>query len=134
MNNVMKGWGLESEHRSMPQWTTFWSWKEWPDDTRFIIIVRRPDISVRSAYAAHHGDPHFKAFRHLIDHRMDEKELDGWWWHAMEVLADFPRAWWMSYEALVKNPERQLLNLVDWLGIEKPSQIPVIFDGNEKWR
>lgn len=133
MADILIGWGLEAEHRSMPQWQDFWKWQDFPADARFVIITRRPDFSVRSAWHSGHGNPSLYGWSGL-DHRMDEGELMTWWWKALDILADFPRAWWLSYEAIVANPKQQLSNLAHWLGLEAGQRMPIIFDANEKWR
>ena len=123
----------------MPHWDQFWE----PEDlgftvSRYVIIVRRPDISTRSAHNQGHGNPslvgsdgtlHWAHF----DHRVTVEELGEWWWKAMDKLAALPDAHWVSYEALVSNPERQLRNLAKALG-STTHKIPFeITDGNEKW-
>lgn len=136
LTKIVSAWGFEAEHRSMPQWDRFWRGSPLE---RYIVIVRRADISVRSAYAQGHGDPELigtdggRYWAHL-DHRMTHEELDAWWWKAMDRLAWLPDAYWLSYEALVTAPKVQLTALAVHLESET-AEIPFeIYDGNEKWR
>ena len=129
---VRDDWGLDAVHRSMPHWETWWDWRDFPADTRFVIIVRRPDFSVQSAYRSGHGNPGLHGWKHR-KHRAEKRELMEWWWKAIGLLAGFPRAWWLSYEALVAEPRQQLENLAGWLGV-KPVLKRKIHDANERWR
>jgi len=139
---ILKGYkDTEVVHRSMPQWDDFWDWRE-VDGDRFVIIVRRPDFAVRSAWKQGHGDPELVGtdgrmhWAHL-GHRMTEEELMGWWGKAMIRLAAIPLAYWVSYEALVENMDRQVENLAMWLGNPfgyDKAAIPAIYDANEQYR
>ena len=130
---LLQGWGFDVEHRSMPHWDRFWGWDRFEADTRFVIITRRPDISTRSAHRQGHGNPNLQGWEHL-DHRLTEEELMEWWIQAMRRLADFPRAWWMTYEGLTGNPQQQMGNLAHWLGMEEmPELSELVYDGNAQW-
>lgn len=134
LTKVVRSWGLKAVHRSMPHWDRFWT----PDDLdfpvdKFVIIVRRPDFSVKSAYQQGHGDPRLKGWGHL-GHRMTEEELEQWWWQAIDHLAALPNAHWVFYAALVSNPEVQLRALAKALGSETHETSVQIRNENEKWR
>jgi hypothetical protein len=124
-------------HRSMPQWTVFWDYADDPEGTRYVIILRRPDISVRSAHKQGHGDPEKRGWRHL-DHRMTQVELNAWWVKAIIRLSHIPNAGWFSYEALIADPFVQVGSIAHWLGVPCPpdilSRIPRIEDRNAKYR
>jgi len=151
LHRILAGWGLETVHRSMPNYEDFWTADDFPPDVRFVIITRRPDISTRSALVSGHGLLVHRRIAHRgwkgdDDHLQWEvtKEkppepniwmMEWWWTRAMETFAAFPqeRTRWMAYEALVAAPDAQLQGLADWLGVEKgPTE--EIYDGNEPWR
>lgn len=132
--SIVKSWGIDSAHLSMPQWDTFWT----PGDLdvvpdKYVIIVRRPDISVMSAFAQGHGNPALGGHWKDYDHRMSPAELDDWWWRAMEALAKLSPALWVSYEALVAEPFVQLRMIADFVGSENCNPPFTIKDGNKKW-
>lgn len=142
LTDIVSSWGVDAEHRSMPQWEKFWTHEDEEAD-RYVVITRRPDISVLSAYEQGHGNPGLppdddgvRRWTHL-ERRMTVQELGGWWWMAMERLALLPNAHWLSYEALVAHPTQQLMAVAEFLGIEPPvfpMMTPFdIKDGNEKW-
>lgn len=142
LSRIVKGWGVDAVHRSMPQWEDFWSWEEWPLDTRFVIIIRRPDYSTAAALRDGHGRmKHVRiGFDDWVTDGQADKEptpemLEDWWWKAIDTLASFPprRTRWMFYAALIANPEVQLEALADWLGVPKGEYEP-IRDENAKWR
>jgi hypothetical protein len=124
------------KHHSMPHWDTFWDEHRFPYDTRYVVITRRFDITIESAYSQGHGNPEVAAWAHM-DHRLTKDELRSWWDTAMRNLAGLPDAYWMSYEALVANTEQQCRNLADWLKVPDrvwvDADIPEVYDGNDKW-
>jgi len=128
------------EHRSMPQWSDFWDYRDDPEGTTYVIIVRRPDIAVRSAHRQGHGNPDLPG-QEGLDHRLTESELMEWWERAMRRLAHIPGAYWLSYEALVAAPRQQIEALAGWL-MEQPLRdgrvpasldVATIRDENAKW-
>jgi len=130
--NIVNGnFHIKAEHRSMPQWDDFWSWSDDPPGSKYIVITRRPDISVRSALKQGHGDPKLRGWEKRT-HKADPDELAEWWWRAIRILATIPGAYWMSYEALVASPVTQVDNLAAWLGVAEVTY-PTIYDGNAKW-
>jgi hypothetical protein len=121
-------------HHSMPQWGEFWDGSRFPG-ARYVIITRRPDISVRSAHKAGHGNNTKHEFAHL-DHTLTEDELDDWWWKAIDYLSRLNPACWVSYEAFITAPLMQLTNLAGLMGF---TRIPAgledyISDQDAKWR
>jgi hypothetical protein len=121
-------------HHSMPQWIEFWDRSKFPEGTRYVVILRRPDISVRSAKHLGHGNIRKEAFKPL-GHDLSEQELNQWWWQAIDKLAGLPDAYWMSYEALLADKHTQVRNLARWLGVTPPKNPPIdITDQDEKWR
>lgn len=117
--------GVEAWHHSMPHGDAgpngdgWWLPEEFPD-ARFVIIVRRPDVTGPSAVFHSHVPT-------LAQHREE-------WQRAISVLASIPDAYWMSYEALVANPVVQISSLAHWLGTTlDPEKLPEITDRNDRW-
>lgn len=130
-------------HWSQPQWQTFWTWDEWPDDTQFVIIIRRPDASTLSAYAGGHGlniqertgFNEWRARAPLPREAVTHQDMLDWWDKAIALFANFPpeRTYWVSYEAMMANPANQCRGISDFLGLESfDSPFPMI-DANPKW-
>jgi hypothetical protein len=101
-------------HRSMPHLHDWWDWRDYPG--RYVIIVRRADLTVRSQEARQ------------MPHAGAES-----WHRAMAMLAQIPDAYWVSYEALVAAPQRQADNVARWLGVTPQGVMPQIVDANAKW-
>lgn len=135
LTKIVQSWGVDAEHRSMPHWDYFWSTMD-PAfiARRYVIITRRPDISIRSAYRQGHGNPALGGVWAKYDHRLTLQELHEWWKSAIGLLAQLQPAYWTSYEAWVADPQIQAALLADWLKIEGPAGLPfTIRDENEKW-
>ena len=134
LTKVVQSWGVDAEHRSMPHWDYFWSTMD-PDfiANRYVVITRRPDISIRSAYKQGHGNPALGGVWAKYDHRLTLHELHQWWKSAMLRLSVLPNAYWTSYEAWVAAPQVQAYALSDWLGINETDLPFTIRDENEKW-
>jgi hypothetical protein len=114
---VSENLGLVSYHQSMPHAGRWWTAQDFPG-ARFVVIVRRPDFTQRSA-----------VIRGLV---RDQDEAREHWEEAMIRLASIPNAYWISYEALVAHPSMQIDNLARWLGV-KANGYPEVYDGNSKW-
>jgi hypothetical protein len=110
--------GLEVTHRSMPHGEEWWDWTTF-EDARFVVIVRRPISTARSAVAAGH-------VKNMVEHRRE-------WATAISALSGISGAYWISYEALVANPVMQTNNLARWLGVTPVGVLPHIYDANKKW-
>ena len=126
----------EVKHRSMPHWDRFWSvGEEFPGrQPVFLIITRRADYSIKSAYREGHGNPEVAGWEHY-QRRLTKRDLEEWWWKAMGYLSLLPNSFWLSYEAMVTGYTAQTKNIAHWLGVEwRWENLPDIYDGNEKWR
>ena len=111
----------EVYHMAMPAEGLWWSWRDFDDASRFVVIQRRPDATVKSALAANHPTlPETAAGMHAM------------WLRSIECLAAIPNAYWLSYEALVANPRQQVDNLGAWLGMKWSGPLG-IYDANAKW-
>ena len=139
---LIKHWGLEVVHWSQPQWQTFWTHDEWPDDTTFVIVLRRPDASTRSAFAHSHGQHlkrrvDFDRWENTGKREETSVELmEEWWQRAMEIFSHFPpeRTYWVSYEALQYDTETQARGIAGFLGVEDPEiVVPTKADTNARW-
>jgi hypothetical protein len=138
LTDIVKALCPEDEvlHHSMPHWDKFWDEHDFPIGTRYVVITRRHDFTIESAYRQGHGNPAQIGWSHL-DHRMTKADLSQWWDTAMHNLSGLPNAYWMSYEALIANTEQQCRNLADWLAVPDrvwvDASLPEVYDGNEKW-
>lgn len=102
------------------QW---WDWRDWGPDASFVVIVRNPEFVVRSVMAR--TDIPYVPKDPLLIMEMYRK--------AIETLSDIPRAYWMSYEALVADQEDELGRLAAWLDVPLREHRKVV-DGNAKHR
>jgi hypothetical protein len=117
-------------HRSYPHWDDLWSWRNFPTGTKFIIIWRRPDVAIPGAVAAMH--PGLKEGIRR-DPPADREEVLGWYLEWLKVAASIPDAYWLTYEALVADPQTQIDNLARWLGVARIRVTRQIRDENRKW-
>jgi hypothetical protein len=139
---LIEHWGIDVVHWSQPQWQTFWSHDEWPDDTKFVIILRRPDASTASAFKHGHGQAlrertGFDTWQNTGERAKTSVELmEEWWQEAMRLFADFPpeRTLWVSYEALQFNTENQAKAIADFVGSDRHDiGVPAKTDTNARW-
>lgn len=121
--------GVEPVHRPMPEHDVWWDYRDDPPGTRYVVIIRRPDVTqlaILGQLALWEGTP-VRALRH------DWHEAREWWHRAVETLAGIPDAWWVSYEALVADVGAQADNLGRWLGLDPTGPVPEARDENAKW-
>lgn len=124
--------GLEAMHLSYPHWEELWDWRSYPNDIKWVIINRRPDIAVRAAFESGHPGVRPPPPNIRRNPQASIGELKGWYEASIRMFATIPGAYWMSYEALVADPDTQIGNLARWLhiGSWKTRQIR---DENAKW-
>jgi len=108
----------ETRHISWPNGGHKWG-PEYVKGDKVIIIVRRPDIRNQSAVNAGH-------VRTL-------EEADEQWYEGMKALASVPDALWVSYEAMIGNPEVQMQIIAHFLGCEPLNHTPDWRDENKKY-
>lgn len=130
-------------HWSQPNWQTFWTHDEWPDDTQFVVIVRRPDCSTLSAWDRGHGLAihervgfnEWQAREPLPEGSVTHADMLEWWDKAIGLFAAFPpeRTYWVSYEAMIWNPPVQARGIARFLGFDRDDLPFPIRDQNEKW-
>lgn len=116
--------GEEVVHRSVPHGNEGTDGDGWWDaadfaDARFVVIVRRPDVTALSSLAHNHTAS-------VQQHRAE-------WQRAIGFLATLPAAYWVSYEALVAAPQVQADNIAQWLGVTPTGAMPAVADYNGKW-
>ena len=119
---------VEVRHRSMPHAEDWWTPERDPDtgeayppDTRWLIIQRRPDVTTLAILGR---KPPLATDIHNARYR---------WRRAMVALAALPDAYWLTYEALIVDPARQIANVGTWLGMTPAPDLPVVRDENAKW-
>lgn len=126
---ISEGLGLKSVHRSYPHWDKFWHWTDYPADMKWVVIHRRPDVAIAAAHKAGHPGIRRNIRR---DPPATLDEIMDWWDRWMKMAASIPDAYWLSYEALVADPDTQIGNLARHLGGEVKRWIQ-IRDENAKW-
>jgi hypothetical protein len=136
---VRDGLRLPADHLSMPEgiagpWQpdglsendAWWNWEEvaaaWEEitgePTRFVVSFRRPDITGRSAVAR-------RLVRSLSEHRKE-------WARAIAMLLEIPDAYWVSYDALIADPQGTVADLAEWIGVPF-TEVKGIRNENAKW-
>jgi len=109
---------VDAVHRSMPDAGVWW---EPSPDERYVVIVRRPDVTCLSILGRHPA---------LV---CDIGEARANWDRAVCALAAIPGAFWVTYEALMAEPAVQADNIAAWLGAEPAGAMPEMIDANVKW-
>lgn len=104
-------------HRSLPEGEEWWDWRDF-DPHAVVVVIRRPDVRALSAIKATHV------------RTLGEAETE--WQRAIRELASIPNAVWLSYEALVADPDTQIANLSHRLGLELHAPEPIV-DRNAAW-
>lgn len=116
--------GVPAIHRSVPHGNEgrdhdgWWDPNEFPG-SRFVVIIRRPDVTTLSALSHHHA-------RTAAEHRLE-------WRRAIAMLAAIPGAYWINYEALYAATKVQADNLAAWLGAVPTGRLPRAEDQNARW-
>lgn len=105
-------------HRSLPHGDEWWDWRLATRADEAVVVLRRPDVRALSAIKATH-------VRTLA-------EAESEYSRAIADLARIPDAVWISYEALVADPDTQIATLGRRLGLElrAPERIE---DRNAPW-
>ena len=116
----------EAIHLSVPNGGEWWHWEEVSNKGGlFIVITRRPDVTALSLVGRHPMSV------------TSYQEARSNWETAIRMLAMLPRAYWITYEAFLADPERQARNIAAWLKSHKISitlgTMPEIIDNNAKW-
>jgi hypothetical protein len=109
---------IDAVHRSMPHAGEWWG--PAPDE-RYVVIVRRPDVTCLSILGRHPA---------LV---RDIAEARANWDRALRTLAAIPGAFWITYEALMIEPVIQADSIATWLGVEPSGTMPEMIDANVKW-
>lgn len=96
----------------------WWDWRDFPK-ARFVIITRRPDVAGLSVVQRRFTSD-------LMTHHFE-------WFEAIRLLSSIPDAHWVSYEALVADPQTQVDTLADWIGCPRRPLRTKVIDQNAKW-
>lgn len=119
--SILRTSGLYVLHRAMPHvgpdGSEEW-WQKWQYPVHyFVVIVRRADVRNLSTVARGQS-PDDAEYRYQ---------------RAIQHLSLLRPATWVSYEALVANPEPQIANLGQALSLRLSMPPDPIYDGNARW-
>lgn len=112
---VQTDMGLEAEHRSYPHWDQFWTPDEFPPDTTWIVIKRKPKYALQSALAA--GHPGLPDGSRLF---ASQQTIKSWYADWLEVSKTLPDPYWVVYEELIRSPVKTIDDLAAYLHVSTP--------------
>lgn len=113
--------GEEVIHRSLPHGRLWWSWRDFPEGTRFVVIIRDIEMAVASEVRI---NPHV---RNAAKYSLRKQR------RSRRILSQIPSAVFVSYETLVIRPHKTINDLGTRLGLQL-SLPEEVYDANAKYR
>jgi hypothetical protein len=114
LHRIVSTSGEEVIHRSMPNARFWWSAKDFPNDTIYVISFRDIDIAAQSAVRAGYFDYLYSEdskMKMALHEQVRARRL---------LLKELPlgKTYLVTYESLVDNPQNTVSALSAWLGVK----------------